>query len=414
MNKFEVVPELRFSGFNKAWTKKRLKEIGTFLGGGTPSKTNPDFWTGLIPWVSSSDITDDSIHQIKVTRFITEDAIAKSATKLVPENTILLVSRVGVGKLAVTTKTLCTSQDFANFTPSEDDVYFLAYYLKSKSTEFLKFNQGMAIQGFTKDDISNFVLYIPQDLDEQQKVADCLSSIDDLITKNTQKLEALKLHKKGLIQKLFPVEGNSVPECRISGSEGYWIEKELKDITSSIFDGTHQTPKYTEDGVPFFSVENIVSNKDNKFISIDDHSLATVKNKPELDDIIITRIGKIGFTKVVDWDYDFSIYVTLAVIKNDKRFNSKYLHSYMQSERFQNELQRRSLLNAVPCKINMDELRKSKVMLPLDIGEQNRIADCLSSLDDTIESQSKKIKVLKKYKKGLMQKLFPEMEGDIA
>ncbi|MBN8156929.1 restriction endonuclease subunit S, partial [Vibrio vulnificus] len=95
-----------------------------------PSKTNPDFWTGLIPWVSSSDITDDSIHQIKVTRFITEDAIAKSATKLVPENTILLVSRVGVGKLAVTTKTLCTSQDFTNFTPSEGDVYFLAYYLK--------------------------------------------------------------------------------------------------------------------------------------------------------------------------------------------------------------------------------------------------------------------------------------------
>ncbi|TOH11214.1 restriction endonuclease subunit S, partial [Vibrio parahaemolyticus] len=197
MSKIEVVPELRFSGFNKAWTEKRLKEIGTFLGGGTPSKTNPDFWTGLIPWVSSSDITDDSIHQIKVTRFITEDAIAKSATKLVPENTILLVSRVGVGKLAVTTKTLCTSQDFTNFTPSEGDVYFLAYYLKSKSTEFLKFNQGMAIQGFTKDDISNFVLYIPQDLEEQQKVADCLSSMDDLIAENAKKLDLLKLHKKG-------------------------------------------------------------------------------------------------------------------------------------------------------------------------------------------------------------------------
>ncbi|MDE1280379.1 restriction endonuclease subunit S, partial [Vibrio aestuarianus] len=140
----------------------------------------------------------------------------------------------------------------------------------------------------------------------------------------------------------------------------------------------------------------------------------TVKNKPELDDILITRIGKIGFTKVVDWSYDFSIYVTLAVIKNDKRFNSKYLHSYMQSERFQNELQRRSLLNAVPCKINMDELRKSKVMLPLDMDEQNRIADCLFSLEEIIESQSNKIEILKKYKKGLMQKLFPENKESIA
>ncbi|EJB8444880.1 restriction endonuclease subunit S, partial [Vibrio parahaemolyticus] len=241
MSKIEVVPELRFSGFNKAWTEKRLKEIGTFQGGGTPSKTNPDFWTGLIPWVSSSDITDDSIHQIKVTRFITEDAIAKSATKLVPENTILLVSRVGVGKLAVTTKTLCTSQDFANFTPSEGDVYFLAYYLKSKSTEFLKFNQGMAIQGFTKDDISNFVLYIPQDLEEQQKVADCLSSMDNLITENVKKLESLKLHKKGLMQKLFPTEGRDVPELRLIGFDKSWETKKFSTYIK-LFRGSSPRP----------------------------------------------------------------------------------------------------------------------------------------------------------------------------
>ncbi|WP_417884274.1 restriction endonuclease subunit S [Vibrio rumoiensis] len=179
-----------------------------FFRGGTPSKPNPDFWTGLIPWVSSSDISDDSIHQIKVTRFISKDAISKSATKLVPKNTILLVSRVGVGKLAVTTKALCTSQDFANFTPNNDDVYFLAYYLKSKSSEFSIFNQGMAIKGFTKEDISNFVLYIPKFIEEQKKIADFLSSMDDLIEAQSEKIETLKVHKKGLMQRLFPaVEG---------------------------------------------------------------------------------------------------------------------------------------------------------------------------------------------------------------
>ncbi|CAH8197746.1 Restriction endonuclease S subunit [Vibrio aestuarianus] len=293
---------------------------------------------------------------------------------------------------------------------------FGGYLFKSEvlRKQIQKESQGAKVLGISATRISKIDVVYPIEQSEQQKIGACLSSMDNLIVENVKKLESLKLHKKGLMQKLFPDEGKSVPEYRINGSRENWIEKELKDITSSVFDGTHQTPKYTEDGVPFFSVENIVSNKDNKFISIDDYNLATVKNKPELDDILITRIGKIGFTKVVDWSYDFSIYVTLAVIKNDKRFNSKYLHSYMQSERFQNELQRRSLLNAVPCKINMDELRKSKVMLPLDMDEQQRIVDCLSSLDKLIDAQTKKIEILNIYKKGLMQQLFPEIKEAIA
>lgn len=113
-----------------------------------------------------------------------------------------------------------------------------------------------------------------------------------------------------------------------------WDEKHLCQITTAIFDGTHQTPKYTADGVPFFSVENIVSGKANKFISMDDYLTATSKNKPEKGDILITRIGNIGFSKVVSWDYDFSIYVTLATIKQDNRYDSNYLHGYMQSERY--------------------------------------------------------------------------------
>lgn len=203
-----------------------------------------------------------------------------------------------------------------------------------------------------------------------------------------------------------------IPELRFPEflNDGEWEVKMLNEITPSVFDGTHQTPKYTEKGIPFFSVENLISGNKNKFISKEDHIVATSKNKPEKFDILITRIGNIGFPKIIDWDYEFSIYVTLAVIKKSKQFNSYYLHSFIQSDFYQNEIKSKSLLNATPCKINMDELRKTKISLPPD-KEQKKIADCLSSLDELITVHTNKLETLKTYKKGLMQNLFPQ-EGE--
>lgn len=206
-----------------------------------------------------------------------------------------------------------------------------------------------------------------------------------------------------------------VPKLRFPAFQdaGEWKSNLLKDISPSIFDGTHQTPRYTENGIPFFSVENIVSGNKNKFISLEDHKAATSKNKPEQGDILITRIGNIGFSTIINWDYEFSIYVTLAVVKKSDKFIPYYLHSYFQSGRYQFEILKKSLLNAVPCKINMDELRTTEVLLPPEKSEQQKIADCLSSIDELITAQTKKIAALKDHKKGLIQQLFPA-DGEIA
>ena len=197
------------------------------------------------------------------------------------------------------------------------------------------------------------------------------------------------------------------PEFRDAGE---WVERILKDISPAIFDGTHQTPNYTPIGIPFFSVENLISGAVNKFISQEDFEYETRKNKPRRGDILLTRIGNIGYSKLIDWNYDFSIYVTLAVIRQSLQFNSTYLHFYFQSNRYQVEILSKSLLNAVPCKINMDSLRNTKVLLP-SLAEQQKIADCLSSLDELIAAQTQKLGALKTHKKGLMQQLFPA-EGE--
>ncbi|EMH23562.1 restriction endonuclease subunit S [Helicobacter pylori] len=185
-----------------------------------------------------------------------------------------------------------------------------------------------------------------------------------------------------------------------------WQKVRLGDI-AHIFDGTHQTPQYHNYGVAFFSVENIVSDKPVKFISQQDYLTATNQNRPEYNDILLTRIGTIGVSKVVNWNYPFSIYVTLAVIKQSKYFNSYYLHYFIQSNFFQKELKNNSLLQAIPCKINMNELKKCEVILP-PLNEQAAIANILSDVDRYLYSLDALILKKESVKKALSFELLSQ------
>lgn len=202
----EKVPKYRFKEFKKdgEWVKKKLGELGTFIGGGTPSRSNNDYWTGEIPWISSSDIDEDDIHNILITEFINEIAVSESATKIIPIGSVLFVSRVGVGKFAINKKELCTSQDFISFVPNGILNYFIAYYFSAKKDILLSLSQGTSIKGFSKSDLEEQIIFYPRNPTEQQKIASVLSSLDEIITSQTEKVEQLKLHKKGLMQGLFP------------------------------------------------------------------------------------------------------------------------------------------------------------------------------------------------------------------
>ena len=173
-----------------------------FIGGGTPSKEVAEFWQGSIPWISSSDLVDESIFNINITRFISTDALNQSATKLIPANSILIVSRVGVGKVAVTDRDICTSQDFTNLVLSNGNAVFFGYSIKSLTGRLLEMNQGTSIKGFVKDDLSNLKVQIPS-LEEQTKIANFLSAIDQKIEIVAQQIEQAKQWKKGLLQQMF-------------------------------------------------------------------------------------------------------------------------------------------------------------------------------------------------------------------
>ena len=185
-----------------AWETTTLGQTGKFIGGGTPSKENSEFWEGSIPWISSSDLTEESIFKINITRFISQNALNQSATKLVLANSILIVSRVGVGKVAITPNEICTSQDFTSLTLHKGSSIFFAYLIKSLTPYLLEMNQGTSIKGFIKDDLANLELKIPC-IEEQTKIANFLSAIDQKIEVVAQQIEQAKTWKKGLLQQMF-------------------------------------------------------------------------------------------------------------------------------------------------------------------------------------------------------------------
>ena len=198
--------EIRFkaddgSGFPE-WEEKKVGSLGDIVGGGTPSTKKKEYWCGKIAWVSSADIGDNDIRNINITRFITREAIADSATKIIPKDSILIVSRVGVGKVAKASCNLCTSQDFTNIVNLDGDVTFLSYAVLRLMQSKLQCVQGTSIKGIPNDEIKNYTLNIPC-LAEQQKIANCLSSLDGVIEKQKATLAAWEELKKGLLQQMF-------------------------------------------------------------------------------------------------------------------------------------------------------------------------------------------------------------------
>lgn len=157
---------------------------------------------------------------------------------------------------------------------------------------------------------------------------------------------------------------------------------------SSIYDGTHQTPKYIDEGIKFASVENIKNPYDTKkFISVDDYNL--YKIRPLLGDVFMTRIGDIGICYVVDREEDLAYYVSLALIRPNKDvLNSKYLKFYLESKYGIKELRKRTLINAVPIKINKTDIGKINIILP-SIEEQQRIVDILDRFDSLCNDLTK-------------------------
>lgn len=248
--------------------------------------------------------------------------------------------------------------------------------------------------GVNSTEYCSLVIPLPPNISEQQKIADCLSSLDDLITAQTQKLEALKAHKKALMQQLFPAEGETVPKLRFPEfrDAGEWERDKLanlivtvtppKKLPTGLYQAEGQFPIIDQSQsyiCGWTNDQDALINDDLPLIIFGDHTCAL-------------KIVDMPFAQGADG---------IKILKNKKQTEIGYLYQYL-------------LFNPVVMeeyKRYFSILKEKLIFFPKkESGEQQKIADCLFSIDELIDVQTQKLEALKAHKKGMLQKLFPSMD----
>ena len=195
------------------------------------------------------------------------------------------------------------------------------------------------------------------------------------------------------------------PNIRFKGFTDDWEQRKLSDV-AGVYDGVHQTPDYQDEGIMFLSVENIATMTSEKYISEEAYE-RDYKVRPEKGDILMTRIGDVGTPNVVETDEKLAYYVSLALLK-PKGIDSHFLNNAIQSSAFQHRLRERTLLTAIPMKINKDEIGKVDISFPTDVNEQRKIGESFKQLDNLITLHQRKCDETKEIKKYMLQKMFPK------
>ena len=200
------------------------------------------------------------------------------------------------------------------------------------------------------------------------------------------------------------------PEIRLNGFDENWKKKHLSDV-ADIYDGVHQTPQYTDKGIMFLSVENISTLTSKKFIS-EEAFARDYKIYPEHGDVLMTRIGDVGTTNVVETSDKIAFYVSLALLK-PKNVDSYFLSNVIRSPLFKRGLRERTLLTAVPQKINKDEIGKVDIILPDSTDEQYQIGSFFKRINGLTLILQQELQRLLCLRKAMIEKMFPQDGADV-
>jgi len=283
---------------------------------------------------------------------------------------------------------------------------------------------GSGVQNLNADIIKLLPVSYPHKK-EQQKIADCLSSIDELITAQTQKLDTLKTHKNGLMQQLFPAEGETLPKLRfpVFQDAGEWEKIKLIDVTNKKikwsfiggpFGSNLKSSDYVAHGIRIIQLQNI---GDAQFH--DDYKIFTTEQKAnELlsyniypGEIILSKMGDpVGRACLIPNKHARYLMCSdgIRLVIDEQLFSKYFIFSLINSIYFR-DLVEQTATGSTRKRIGLDDLKNLPMVVP-KLKEQQKIADCLSSIDELITAQTQKLGTLKTHKKALMQQLFPALE----
>lgn len=418
MNNKKNVPDIRFKGFNFGWKSKRFDKTFSMLSNNTLSRADLNYEKGSTKNVHYGDILIRFGECTNVARenipYISDDKVADK----------YISSRLQDGDIvfADTAEDATAGKCSEFFNIQEQPIIsglhtipchpllpfsigYLGYFLNSPSyhNQLLPLMQGTKVVGISKTAIKETNISFPEDVDEQQAIGNYFQNIDRLINTSQTKLDKLKNIKKACLEKMFPRNGSTTPELRFKGFTEEWKGGTLGSATY-IYDGTHQTPNYTDCGIMFLSVENIRTLKSNKYISEEDFK-RDFKIYPELGDVLMTRIGNIGTANTINTNELIAFYVSLALLKK-KDLDPYFLKESIHSEEVRKGLWHRTLHIAFPQKINKNEIEKVVIKYPNTQEEQIKIGYFFKNIDDLIVKTEQQINKLKNIKKACLDKMF--------
>lgn len=399
-----LVPKLRFPEFQdaEAWEEVKLGQLGALVSGLTYSPEDIRD-SGLLVLRSSNvqngEITlDDNV-------YVKPNIRGANLTK---PNDILICVRNGskalIGKNALIPEgmPLCTHGAFMTVFRSPSAKFVFQLFQTLSYQKHVDGDLGATINSINGSQFIKYKFYVPKPL-EQQKIADCLSSLDELITAQTNKIAALKDHKKGLMQQLFPAEGETVPKLRFPEFQdaGEWEETRLGNVGSvrmckRIF--KEQTSSHGD--IPFYKIGTFGGAPD-AFISRE--IFENYRNNfpfPKKGSVLISAAGTIGRTILYKGELAYFQDSNIVWLDNNENLIADIFLFYLYQ-----------LINWAPSvgaiqRLYNESILGAQVKFP-SIPEQQRIADCLSSIDELINAQTQKLETYKTHKKGLMQQLFP-------
>lgn len=416
------IPEIRFPEFmnDGEWRLDTIETIFDIRNGYTPSKANPLFWeNGTIPWFRMEDIRKSGHILSDAIQHINPKAVKGSG--LIPAYSIIVATTATIGEHALTIVDSLANQQFTFLTKCKsfekriDMLYF--HYFMFIIDEWCKRNTNAGgLLSVNMDSFKRLVVPYPPTIAEQKRIAECFYSLDKVIESTRQKLEQLKAHRKGLMQKLFPAPGKSVPECRFKefDNDGKWNSSTLKDIADVVqgygfperLQGKH-VGKY-----PFIKVGDISYAYNQGDLSIksasnyiDDKELIELKATAiKAGTTIFAKVGEaIKANKKVITSMECLIDNNVAGIKCKNNHNTDDLFLFYSMTR----IDFTEFAGGVVPSIKKTTIEEITISIPNNITEQHRIAHSLSSVDKLINLYSSKLEELERHKQALRQRLFP-------
>jgi type I restriction enzyme, S subunit len=420
--KRELKPKLRFPEFWDApgWKKGELGNLGELVSGLTYSPE--DIREKGLLVLRSSNVQNGEIC-LEDNVYVTPEIKGANFSK--PNDILICVrngskSLIGKNALVLEGMPLCTHGAFMTVFRSQSAKFVFQLFQTSAYQSQVDADLGATINSINGSHFIKYKFYIPL-LQEQQKIADCLSSLDELITAQTQKLNTLKVHKKGLMQQLFPAEGETLPELRFPEFSDDWRIAKIGDFVESYKGGAPLTPT---DFVPY-SDYGVIPKKaigEGMWLKIDIEEPTYCKeefykgNPQSVVDstYLITTLRdlvpsgpNIGYIVKYGSDKKYILAQGVYGLKLKETIVSDFLIHFSKTGKYRKMMQS-VMVGSTQVHIRNSVYLNLQIRVPT-LEEQQTIADCLSSLDELITAQTQKIDTLKAHKKGLMQQLFPAL-----